>query len=282
MAERARSTSASERSERFAAADGVALSARHWGDPDRRLSILLHGGGANSSWWMPMVETLCRDRRLVALDFRGHGDSDQPAERVVGAFHGDVESLVTHLGVRRYALVGHSMGAHVALDHAARHPEVEAVVAIEPAKGAPKTDNRRARLALAARRTYRSREEAIARYRFLPAALAAPESLRRQIAERSIQREPDGRYGYKFDPRWFQLPSAPPAPRCDIRCPVLLIRGEESGLLTAEGARALQSELPDARLLEIPGVGHNVHLERPEIVAREILAHLRAGRRAAS
>jgi len=263
-----------ERAERFAASDGVALSFRSWGDAALPVAILLHGGGANASWWWPMLATLCPSHRLVALDFRGHGDSDHPEELRVGAFHGDVESLVHHLGVARYALIGHSLGAHVALDHAARHPEVRAVVAIEPARGAQKSDRRRARMALAARRTYRTREEAISRYRFLPEAKLADETLRQHIALRSIQREPDGRYGYKFDPRWFRLPAAEPAPKQDIRCPALIVRGGESGLLTAEGARALLLELPDGRLLEVPGAGHNVHLEQPEAVAAAILEHL--------
>lgn len=275
MSERARPTpTPSERAFRFAGPDGVALSARHWGDEALPLAILLHGGGANASWWWPMQGSLARRYRLVALDFRGHGDSDHPEELAVGAFHRDLESLVLHLGVVHYALIGHSMGAHVALDHAARHPETLAVVAIEPSRGAQKVDRRRARLALAARRAYRTREDAIARYRFLPEAPQVDESLRRRIAERSIRREPDGRYGFKFDPRWFRLPAAPPAPRRDIRCPVLVVRGAASGLLTAEGAQTLLSELPHGRLLEVPGAGHNVHLERPDAVADAILEHL--------
>jgi pimeloyl-ACP methyl ester carboxylesterase len=270
-----------ERAERFDAGGGVALSARFHGDPSGPATLLLHGGGANASWWAATAPALARDRWLVALDFRGHGDSDHPEQRMVGAFHRDVEALVAHLDARReprrYALVGHSMGAHVALDHAARNPRVAAVVAIEPSRGAPKTDRRRARLALAARRSYRTREEAIARYRFLPAADLADEALRVYIAERSIRREPDGRYGFKFDPRWFHLPPATPQPRSDITCPVLIVRGAESGLLTAEGARELVDELPDARLLDVPGAGHNVHLERPEAVARAIAEHLDLG-----
>jgi pimeloyl-ACP methyl ester carboxylesterase len=158
-----------ELARRFEAPDGVALSVRCWGDPTLPALILLHGGGANASWWWPMLPVLSPRYRLLALDFRGHGDSDHPDALEVGAFHRDVEALVGHLGLTRYALVGHSLGAHVALDHAARHPEVDGLVAIEPSKGAEKIDRRRARLALAARRTYRTREDAIARYRFLPA-----------------------------------------------------------------------------------------------------------------
>ncbi|MGH0033223.1 MAG: alpha/beta fold hydrolase [Myxococcota bacterium] len=276
-----------ERARRFAAEDGVVLSARFWGDAGAPVTLLLHGGGANGSWWSPLVQAVAAlgvEQQFVALDFRGHGDSDYPQDTRVGAFHGDVESLLAHLDLeaREYGLVGHSLGAHVALDHAACHPPVRSVMAIEPSRGGSKGDRRRARLALAARRTHRTRQDALDRFRFLPGAPLADDALRLRIAERSIRREPDGRYGYSFDPRWFRLPAKPPEPKSRIACPVLVVRGGDSGLLTHEGAALLAREIPDGRVLEIPGTGHNVHLERPDRVAEALAAQLGAGARAAS
>jgi pimeloyl-ACP methyl ester carboxylesterase len=81
-----------------------------------------------------------------------------------------------------------------------------------------------------------------------------------------VREESDGRFGFKFDPRWFGLPPGPPLDPSKIACPVLLIRGGESGLLTAGGAEELVAALPEGRWIEIPGAGHNVHLERPDAV----------------
>jgi pimeloyl-ACP methyl ester carboxylesterase len=253
---------------------GIHLNATHWGHRDAPTLVLLHGGGANISWWEHLAPSLAERFHVVALDFRGHGDSDFPEALEPGAFHRDLEWLLEHVGTREVVLVGHSMGGHVALDHASRNPETRGVVAIEISRGGDRRERRRTRLALAARRTYRSREEALRRFRFLPPAPGADEVLRRAIGERSIREEPDGRFGFKFDPRWFGLPPGPPLEASRIACPVLLIRGAESGLLSAEGAAGLVGELPSARCIEIAGAGHNVHLERPEAVLEAVQGFL--------
>jgi pimeloyl-ACP methyl ester carboxylesterase len=51
---------------------------------------------------------------------------------------------------------------------------------------------------------------------------------------------------------------------------VLLLRGDESGLCSEEGAQALVAALPHGRLVTLPRAGHHVHLDAPEATAREI------------
>jgi pimeloyl-ACP methyl ester carboxylesterase len=131
------------------------------------------------------------------------------------------------------------------------------------------------RLALAARRTYRTREDAIARYRFLPPAPHASESLRASIAAHSVAQEPDGRFGFKFDPRWFGLPPSKPVALGGIRCPTLIVRGAESPLLSGEGAAAFAAEIPGARIAVIEAAGHNLHLEQPEAFLAAVQPFLR-------
>src|SRR5436309_17766 len=80
-----------------------------------------------------------------------------------------------------------------------------ALVVVDVARGAGTRTRRLMRLALAARRTYRTREEAVARFRFLPPAPGAAEDLRERIGASSVREEPDGRFAFKFDPRWFAL-----------------------------------------------------------------------------
>jgi pimeloyl-ACP methyl ester carboxylesterase len=253
------------RDERFTtpALAGVTLHTQKRGDPSQTALILLHGGGANTHHWDHLAEHLAESFHVISLDFRGHGESDYPETLEVGAFERDLEAVIEHLGAQRPILVGHSMGAHIAIAHAARRGGVGALVALEISRGAPPRERRRTRLALAARRTYRSREEAIRRFRFVPRTRGASESLREQIAAHSVREEPDGRFGFKFDPRWFSLPARPAPPLEQITCPTLIVRGGASSLLSAEGAAELASEIPGARLIEIAGAGHNVHLERP-------------------
>jgi pimeloyl-ACP methyl ester carboxylesterase len=249
----------------------IELHALRWGRRDAPPLVLLHGGGANAHWWDHLAPTLARDHHVVALDFRGHGDSDRPVELEVGAFNLDLESLCEHLEHPEPVLIGHSMGAHVALDHASRHVDLRGLVLVDPSRGGAARSRRAARLALSLRRSYETREEAIDRLRFVPSALHVEEALRHHIAEHSVEREPDGRFGFKFDARWFGVPSRPPPDTSKVGCPTLVVRGEESQLLSKEGAEALRDDLVHGELIEIAGAGHHVLLDRPAVLLGAIV-----------
>lgn len=259
------------------APDGVTLHTLRHGDPAGPALVLLHGGGANAHWWDAVAPRLAERFHVVALDFRGHGDSDRPGKRNPGDFQRDLEALLEHLGAPDAVLVGHSMGAHVALAHAAapgpsRGPR--AVVAVEVARGGGSRERRRMRLALLAARSHPTRAAAVERFRLLPPSPHASEAVRRRLAEHSVAELPDGRFGYKFDPRWFGVPPAPRPDLARVGAPTLVVRGAESGLLSPEGAAELARELPDARVVEIAGAGHNVHVERPEAFLDAVLPFL--------
>ena len=252
-------------------APGVRLHALCWGNPDHVPLVLLHGGGANAHWWDHLALPLAEQFHVVAPDFRGHGRSDHPANRTAGAFNEDLEAILEVLGRSDVVLVGHSMGGHVALDHASRHPETRGLVLLDIVGGARSRTRRIARLALSLRRNYPSREEAIARYRFLPPAPLASEELRKAIASASTREEPDGRFGFNFDPHWFTVPSRPRPPLSTVTCPVLLVRGEASEMLLRGPAETMVEEFPNARLCEIPAAGHHVQIEAPGAVLDAVL-----------
>jgi pimeloyl-ACP methyl ester carboxylesterase len=258
------------RSELFETHDGIRLHTLVWrgsaGDPERDESpvVLLHGGGANAHWWDHLADRLAARRPVFALDFRGHGDSEYPEVRRVGAFNDDLEDFVGWIGREDVILIGHSLGAAVALDHATRFPATRALVLVDLARGGQPATGRRARLALSLRRTYRTRAEAIERFRFLPESSHASETLRAAIGAQSVREEPDGRFGYKFDPAWFALPGRARPDLTTLRLPTLLVRGGESTLLTPEAARSFLEEVASARLVEIADAGHHVLVDQPE------------------
>jgi pimeloyl-ACP methyl ester carboxylesterase len=262
------------RSERFTtpSLNGLELHALQIDRRDAPALVLLHGGGANAHWWDHLAPRLAEYSRVISLDFRGHGDSDYPEFREPGAFDRDLDALLEHFEVPDAILAGHSMGAHVALRAATRRPELRAIVAIEPSRGGRTGERRRTRLALAASRTYVSRDEAIRRFQFLPTAPLAPETLRSTIAGHSVRQDVDGRYGYKFDPGWFAIGAGEPPELSRIACPVLIVRGAESPLLSAEGAAEWIEAIANAEVIEIPDGGHNVHIECPN----EVLAVMEA------
>lgn len=257
------------------------LAAIHFGAPASPPLVLLHGAGANAHWWDHLAPRLARHFHVVALDFRGHGASDFPEELFPGAFRDDLEALLEHLGDPDAALVGHSLGAHVALGHAAAAPGTRALVLLDPSRGASASRKRATRLALSLRPSYATRAEAVRRFQFLPAPSGVDEALRAAIAEHSVREEEGGRFGFRFDPRWFGVPDREPADPRRVRAPTLIVRGVESTLLTASGAAELAAEIPNARLVEIPGAGHHVQLDRPEACLAAIESFLRESHAAA-
>jgi pimeloyl-ACP methyl ester carboxylesterase len=86
--------------------------------------VLVHSLAGNTGHWAAQLEHLRSGRRAVALDLRGHGRSEAPAnaEYSIEAQAGDVGAVADALALERFALVGHSMGAGVALAYAGAHP----------------------------------------------------------------------------------------------------------------------------------------------------------------
>ena len=95
--------------------------------------VLLHGGMLDiEQAWRPMIAALAQRHRVVALEFQGHGrtnDVDRPISPANLA--GDVVALLDHLGLERAHVMGHSLGGGVALELAVAHPgRVRSVVAL--------------------------------------------------------------------------------------------------------------------------------------------------------
>jgi pimeloyl-ACP methyl ester carboxylesterase len=97
--------------------------------------VLLHAGGRDLTMWDPQAGALARSFRLVRYDARGHGRSTAP-----GGPYSTVEDLrllLDHLGIERASLVGISMGAGVALDFAATHPQRVSKLVLVSTSGPP-------------------------------------------------------------------------------------------------------------------------------------------------
>jgi pimeloyl-ACP methyl ester carboxylesterase len=116
-------TRASTPTDRAVPGDGITLHARDWGGGGPAM-VLLHGLASNARIWDGVASRLAgAGLRVVALDLRGHGDSDQPASGYDFAQVGrDLQAALGGLGLDRPVLVGHSWGANVALQYAADRP----------------------------------------------------------------------------------------------------------------------------------------------------------------
>src|SRR2546430_1444599 len=92
----------------------------------------LHGGAAHAHWFDRVIPTLADRFHAIALDQRGHGESQwaTPPAYATEDFARDLLALMDRLGYRRMTLVGHSMGGHNAMAFAAWYPERTAALVV--------------------------------------------------------------------------------------------------------------------------------------------------------
>ena len=101
---------------------GLTLGYREWGRADGPVALLLHGLTSDADSWALVGPGLGRRFRVIALDARGHGQSDWATSYEVSDFRDDVLEAMDALGVLAAAVVGHSMGGVTAYLLAATHP----------------------------------------------------------------------------------------------------------------------------------------------------------------
>jgi pimeloyl-ACP methyl ester carboxylesterase len=110
--------------------DGVALGYEEAGHGDPAL-IFVHGVACHRGFWQPQLDRFARDHRVIAIDLRGHGESDAPRQPyTMRAFADDVAWMSRELKLRRPVIVGHSLGGLVALELAAAYPDRPRAVAL--------------------------------------------------------------------------------------------------------------------------------------------------------
>ena len=99
----------------------IAYEARGTGEP---ALVFIHGWCCNRGHWAEQMAVFGAERRVVAIDLAGHGESGNEREEWgISGLARDVEAVVEHLGIERAILVGHSMGGPVSLAAAARVPD---------------------------------------------------------------------------------------------------------------------------------------------------------------
>jgi len=240
--------------------------------------ILLHGNSANAWWWEPVARAIVPEHRLLALDQRGHGDSEwvRPAAYSPDDYANDIARFVAHVAANaeKPIVVGHSMGGLNVLAYARNHPEsargaMAIDVAVTSSRGRDRYLRRLKGLPVV---TYPDLATARVRFRLMPNEGGIPDEVLYQIAERSLARTDEGRWTLKFDRESFRGGDGLDVLETikEIRIPTMLVRAEHSRIMTAEAAEHARASNPNTRLVTIADAHHHVILEKPEEVARTI------------
>ena len=248
--------------------NSLRLHCLEWGLPGRPGLLLLHGGAAHAHWFDAVAPAFAGRFHVVALDQRGHGQSQSPEPPAYGTedFAQDLIGLMDNLGWSRITLLGHSMGGHNAMCFAAWYPDrIERLVIVDsrpavPAEGLAEMRRRGSRPL----GRHRSVEAAVARFRLIPPeTTAAPELLAHLARVGLVER--DGMWVYRFDracdgtrepaDAWPLLPK--------IQSRTLIVRGEKSIILKRRIGEAMAEKIPGAVLVEIADAYHHVILDAP-------------------
>lgn len=232
--------------------------------------LCLHGLAGHASEWAEVARLLQSDFRVLALDQRGHGRSEHlPGDLTRAAFVADVVYVVDQLGVAPVVLLGQSMGANTAFLTAARQPScAAALVVIEGSPDGPAPNLPRRISDWLDRWPVPFADRNAARDFF------ATEGLAPGPWAEGLERRADGLWP-RFNKHVMVDCIADLAARDywadwrQIQCPTLIVRGEH-GNFTAEHMRELAALLLASEAITIRGAGHDVHLDDPEPLARQI------------
>ena len=260
---------------RFIEVNGLRLSFLEWEAWGRPVVCFLHGGSAHAHWFDHVTPALAGRFHMVALDQRGHGESQwaQPPAYATENFASDLLGVFDAFGWRRAALVGHSMGGHNAMSFSAWHPDrVSALVIVDSRPSIPvdRLDRLRTR-GMVTLRPYPTQEAAAASFRLLPRETVADPALLAHLGRSGVV-ERDGHWVYRFDPASNRQRQPVDAWTLvhRITAPTLIVRGELSPNFTREMADKLRATIPGAQYVEIPGAYHHLTLDNPKAFVQAV------------
>jgi len=286
-----------EYGERFFRSGTLRIHFRDWGDPAAPPLIIVHGLRDHSHSFDDLARGLLDRFHVIALDLRGHGDSETTPYYSFGHFMLDLHNLVRALRLHKPVILGHSLGGEVVAHYCGSFPEVPSRVIILEGLGPPPLDMSEevgwtidgfARIdrALAGHPGLKDLDAAYRRLRERNPRLT--ESKARELALLGTRLREDGALEWKFDAMLTTMAISGPfnleysmALWRRIAAPALIVHGAESGEFwrSKPGATYLEPDdlarrlacFREHRFVELAGAGHMVHFDRP----RELVTAVR-------
>ncbi|WP_110855870.1 alpha/beta fold hydrolase [Paraburkholderia silvatlantica] len=252
--------------------NGLRLHYVSWGRHDAPPVVMLHGLRSYAHTWEPVADALADRYRVIALDQRGRGLSDWDPQRdyYAAAYVRDLKALVKQLGLRRFVLVGHSMGGANAFVYAGEQPEYLAGLVIEdigPGASAGSEGSERIKRELKETpKWFASWDEARAFWRRQRPNISEA-ALESRIVY-SLREDGEGLIVWRHDAEGIAAARLAATPEqlvhlwplvLNLHMPTLLLRGGNSDFLSAQVADEMVAANPDISLVSIPEATHYVH-----------------------
>jgi non-heme chloroperoxidase len=249
---------------------GVQLVGQRWeGVPGGDLVLLLHGGGQTRHSWKHTAERLARGgRTALALDARGHGDSDWHPQQnyTIEGFTSDLLALIATLD-RRPVLVGASLGGITSLNAEGQNAGLARGLVLVDIVATPEREgvHRIVSFMKANPGGFASLEEAadaIAAYNPVRPRPRSVDGLRKNLRLRD-----NGRWYWHWDPAFMQIgnesqrdaePAKLRAAAASVRIPTLIVRGRQSDMVSDAGLQEMRELIPHAESVDVRAAGHMV------------------------
>lgn len=254
--------------------NGLRLNCLDYGGEPKPPLLFLHGGSAHAHWWDFVAPAFVSNFHVLALDQRGHGESEWPPEWEYGSRHyvSDLDQVIDQWGLGAPILVGHSMGGHNVLVYASEHSDKLRAIAVidSPTDYSEYAVEFLKTFADKPPKRYESLEQAIANFRTLPRETLAKKEILDHAARHTFKETGDGAWTHKLDRRtlirdpvamWDRIPR--------ITCPALVLKIRRSPVLAIEVARQMVQRLPRGSYAEIDDSYHHVMFDNPTaLIAR--------------
>jgi pimeloyl-ACP methyl ester carboxylesterase len=260
----------------FTVVEGRQVHYLEWGPSGAAPLVCLHGGGQTAYMWEELGDALRSRYHVLAPDLPAHGDSDPVDDPDVSrhALAATIPALLDEFGIDRAVFIGASLGGITSLTLAATRPErVAAMVLVDIGHRLEDEGVNRIIEFMTRHESFASLDEAATEVAaYLPnRSNVKPDNLRRNLRQR-----PDGRWEWKHSlgrrmrsadfkfGGWRELTAGLDEEMPHLTCPVLVLRGAKSDVLSDEGAEEVAALIPDARLATITSAGHHAAGDNPQ------------------
>jgi pimeloyl-ACP methyl ester carboxylesterase len=237
-------------------------------------AVFIHGLGGCWQNWLENLPRVAEERRCIALDLPGFGESEMPAQDIsISGYANTVSELVRSLGIEEpMAVIGNSMGGFIAAELGINHGNFSERIVLVSAAGISSTHLRQRPLLTAARISAAVTNIVIARRESLVRRPGLRHAILAYVVRHPSRLAPDLAYqmmsgtggpgflaalealaGYDFRDR---LP--------EVSAPTLLVWGREDNLVPVKDADEFERLIPSARKVILEDTGHVPMLERPQ------------------